>query len=166
MTSKPNPKNPSDEIVETIKNLKGGLHDYPIRDLVKHTEEFGRFLAQQGLKTNQIRKFLDAVNRIKINFTHEESLSLEEIEVALQMLRPKLAYAVGRADRKHETAIKSFKNVVSAAICKFRKVKSPEDRDDKENLDFKDEFKADFYHLVYLIESIVAYHKENGGKEQ
>lgn len=166
MTSTPNRKNPSDEIVETIKNLKGGLHNYPIRDLVKHAEAFGEFLAKEGLKTNQIRKFLDAVNRIKTDFTHEENIPLREIEVALQMLRPKLAYAVGRADRKQETAIKSFRAVISEAIVKVKKVESLESKDEKEQLKFKAEFKSDFYHLVYLVESIVAYHKANGGKDQ
>lgn len=166
MTPTPKRKNPSNEIVQTIENLKGGLHNYPIRDLVKHAEDFGGFLAEEGLKTNQIRKFLDAVNRIKTDFTHEENLSLGEIEVALQMLRPKLAYAVGRADRRQEAAIKSFRDVINAAIVKVKKVESLANKDEKEQLNFKAEFKADFYHLVYLVESIVAYHKANGGKEQ
>jgi hypothetical protein len=38
-----------EEIVNKINTLTGGLQTYPIRDLVKHAEEFGPYLKQQRL---------------------------------------------------------------------------------------------------------------------
>ena len=58
-----------DSSEQNIKDALNGLKhlkEYPIRDMVKHAEAFGKYLKQQGLETNQIRKFLDAVNRIKV----------------------------------------------------------------------------------------------------
>lgn len=149
--NKPNPKggNPpsksstsqstdiSKEIIKTINALEGGLQGYPIRTLVKHAQEFGPYLKQQRLETNQIRKFLDAINRIKANLAQNEDFSKVEIEVVL--LQPKLAYAAAR-----QPAAKPLSYVMSAAIDKVNS-------------------RADFDRLVQLLESIIAYHKAEGG---
>lgn len=129
-----------DEIVKTIEGLKdeNGLKKYPIRDLVKHAEEFGPYLRQQRLETNQIRKFLDAVNRLKADLAEKEDFSKVETEVVL--LKPKLAYAAAR-----QKAAKPLSKVMSAAIDKVHS-------------------REDFERLVQLIESIIAYHKAEGGK--
>jgi len=129
-----------DEIVKTIEGLKdeNGLKTYPIRDLVKHAEEFGPYLRQQRLETNQIRKFLDAVNRLKADLAEKEDFSKVETEVVL--LKPKLAYAAAR-----QKAAKPLSKVMSAAIDKVHS-------------------REDFERLVQLIESIIAYHKAEGGK--
>ncbi|MBE9049395.1 type III-A CRISPR-associated protein Csm2 [Nostocales cyanobacterium LEGE 11386] len=132
---------PSNNIVEdiiiTIKGLKG-LQAYPIRDLVNHAAAFGPYLKQQRLETNQVRKFLDAVNRLKADLTEKGEFSAIETEVVL--LKPKLAYAAAR-----QRAAKPLGDVMSVAIDK---VESTED----------------FERLVQLIESIIAYHKAEGGK--
>ncbi len=129
-----------DEIVKTIEGLKDedGLKTYPIRDLVKHAEEFGPYLRQQRLETNQVRKFLDAVNRLKADLAEKEDFSKVETEVVL--LKPKLAYAAAR-----QKAAKPLSKVMSAAIDKVHS-------------------REDFERLVQLIESIIAYHKAEGGK--
>ena len=125
------------EIIEKIKGLNG-LQAYPIRELVNHAEKFGPYLKQQRLETNQIRKFLDAINRLKADLTEKGEFSAIETEVVL--LKPKLAYAAAR-----QRAAKPLGDVMSVAIDK---VKSPED----------------FERLVQFIESIIAYHKAEGGK--
>ena len=127
-----------DAIVTTIDGLEDGLKTYPIRDLVQHAEDFGPYLKQQRLETNQIRKFLDAVNRLKADLTEKEDFTKIETEVVL--LKPKLAYAAAR-----QKAAKPLSKVMSAAIDK---VHSGED----------------FERLVQLIESIIDYHKAEGGK--
>ncbi|MBF1989589.1 type III-A CRISPR-associated protein Csm2 [Fischerella thermalis] len=126
------------EIVKTINNLTDGLKTYPIRDLVKHAEEFGPYLKQQGLETNQVRKFLDAVNRLKADLAGTGEFAKVETEVVL--LKPKLAYAAARQE-----AAKPLNEVMSAAIDKVHS-------------------KEDFERLVQLVESIIAYHKAEGGK--
>ncbi len=54
-----------DQMKTAITGLKDGLKTYPIRELVNHAKEFGPYLKQQRLETNQVRKFLDAINQIK-----------------------------------------------------------------------------------------------------
>jgi CRISPR-associated protein Csm2 len=128
-----------EEILKTIKDkdLKS-LKEYPIRKLVNHAEKFGPYLKQQKLETNQVRKFLDAVNRLKADLTEKGEFSAIETEVVL--LKPKLAYAAAR-----QRAAKPLGDVISAAIDKVHS-------------------KEDFERLVQLIESIIAYHKSEGGR--
>jgi|GEM_PF-785725 len=127
-----------DTIVGYINQLEGGLQSYPIRILVQHAEEFGPYLKQQRLETNQVRKFLDAVKRLKADLTEQEDFSKIEREVVL--LKPKLAYAAAR-----QKAAKPLSQVMSAAIDKV-------------------ESQEDFACFVQLIEAIIAYHKAEGGK--
>ncbi|MBX9258319.1 type III-A CRISPR-associated protein Csm2 [Desmonostoc muscorum CCALA 125] len=125
------------EIIAKIKGFKG-LQSYPIRDLVNDAAVFGPYLKQQRLETNQVRKFLDAINRLKADLTEKGEFSAIETEVVL--LKPKLAYAAAR-----QKAAKPLGDVMSAAIDR---VNSTED----------------FERLVQFIESIIAYHKAEGGK--
>jgi CRISPR-associated protein Csm2 len=130
-------------IINQLDNLNNWqtLKDYPIRELVTHSEEFGKYLKNQGLKTNQIRKFLDAINRLKVKINLGDNDDLfEQIKPEIVLLKPKLAYAAAR-----ERAAKPLSNIISKAIDKVH------------SLD-------DFNRLVNLIESIIAYHKAQGGE--
>ncbi|NJO57813.1 MAG: type III-A CRISPR-associated protein Csm2 [Richelia sp. RM2_1_2] len=127
-----------EDIVKTINDLKDGLKTYPIRELVKHAEQFGPYLKQQRLETNQVRKFLDAVNRLKADLG--ETGDFTKIETEVVLLKPKLAYAAAR-----QRAAKPLGDVMSVAIDKVHS-------------------KEDFERLVQLLESIIAYHKAEGGK--
>jgi CRISPR-associated protein Csm2 len=137
-SSSSSPTDISREIVKKINELSAGLQAYPIRDLVKHAQDFGPYLKKQQLETNQIRKFLDAVNRLKADLTQDSDFSKIEVEVVL--LKPKLAYAAAR-----QPAAKPLSDVISVAIDKVHN-------------------REDFDRLVQLIESIIAYHKAEGGK--
>ncbi|NJM17880.1 MAG: type III-A CRISPR-associated protein Csm2 [Richelia sp. SM1_7_0] len=109
-----------------------------MRELVKHAEQFGPYLKQQRLETNQVRKFLDAVNRLKADLG--ETGDFTKIETEVVLLKPKLAYAAAR-----QRAAKPLGDVMSVAIDKVHS-------------------KEDFERLVQLLESIIAYHKAEGGK--
>jgi CRISPR-associated protein Csm2 len=127
-----------EEIIKEIKKLEGGLQNYPIRMLVSHAADFGPYLKQQRLETNQVRKFLDAINRLKAILADTNDYSKIDAEVIL--LKPKLAYAAAR-----QRAAKPLGDVMSAAIDKVNS-------------------KEDFERFVQFIESIIAYHKAEGGK--
>jgi len=148
------------DIEDYIKSLKF-LKDYSIRDLVKHAQEFGPYLKEQRLETNQVRKFLDAINRLKVKITqnadqsdqnteekNKKVLSKEEsnkkvfskIEPEVVLLKPKLAYAAAR-----QPAAKPLSKVISVAIDKVHSIE-------------------DFERLVQFIESTIAYHKAEGGR--
>ncbi|MDY7052218.1 type III-A CRISPR-associated protein Csm2 [Limnospira fusiformis] len=139
---------PDREMIKAIHKLNqdkknGTLKDYPIRDLVKHAEMFGPYLKNRGLETNQIRKFLDAINRLKAKLAQTEENQNQlfaEIEPEIVLLKPKLAYAAARQE-----AAKPLSDVMSAAIDHVHSLE-------------------DFERLVQLIESIIAYHKAEGGK--
>ena len=146
-------------IVDRINdNELKGLSDYDIRQLVKDAKYLGEKLKADGLKTNQVRKFLDAINRIKaetldqdqkfldaINRIKAEALDkdpdqFEIIKIPIVLLKPKLAYAAAR-----QKEAKSLQSVLDAAIDRVHSVK-------------------DFNRLVQLVESIIAYHKAAGGE--
>jgi CRISPR-associated protein Csm2 len=132
------------------KNLNS-LKDYKIRDLVKHAQEFGSYLKNQGLQTNQVRKFLDAINRLKVKIAQNADQNQKDIEnnnktvfskiePEIVLLKPKLAYAAAR-----QNAAKPLSRVMSVAIDKVHSIE-------------------DFERLVQLIESTIAYHKAEGGQ--
>lgn len=131
-------------IVNEITNLKK-FSDYRIRTLVIHASEFGPYLKNKRLETNQIRKFLDAINRVKAQLVEvSKGDDTQQLPSALEdeivLLKPKLAYAAARQE-----AALPLSEVMSVAIDK--------------TTDFQD-----FNRLVQFIESIIAYHKAEGGK--
>ena len=135
------------QMIQTIRSLKDGqLRNYEIRQLVKEAELLGTYLKEEGLKTNQIRKFLDAVKRLKVKLAQDKEESFSVIEDELFLLKPKLAYAAIRQQDRGSNPVKPLSDVISEAIDKVKD--SP-----------------DFYRLVQLIESIIAYHKAAGGKD-
>jgi CRISPR-associated protein Csm2 len=136
------------KIAHKVSQLSG-LQDYAIKDLVDDTERLGSYLAEKGLKTTQIRKFLDAVNQVKVKLDTSES-SAQYASDEVQLLRPKLAYAAARQSKKGE--VEPFKVVLEAATKKVRQE--------------SEYFRGDFKRLTQLVESIVAYHKAAGGRDQ
>lgn len=136
------------QMIQTIRSLKDGqLRNYEIRQLVNEAKLLGEYLKDQELKTNQIRKFLDAVKRLKAQLAQEDKKdSFSVIEDELFLLKPKLAYAAVRQQERRKNPVQPLSDVMSEAIDKVKD--SP-----------------DFYRLVQLIESIIAYHKAAGGKD-
>jgi CRISPR-associated protein Csm2 len=108
--------------------------------IVEIAEKAGKKLAASrpegiDLKINQIRRFLDEVRQI------ETGLKTGKFDPdRIILLRPKLAYAAGR-----EVKVFPLMNVIDPAIKSA--AQSPEN----------------FNKLLRLIESIVAYHRYNGG---
>jgi CRISPR-associated protein Csm2 len=170
---KPKPPSPRSESGQNVKNVssqsgkervdnkqsidavmiqqissENNLQNYPIRLLVEHTLEFGSFLKNNRLETNQIRKFLDAINRAKdklialesdetilsiVDDADREKAKFAKIESEIVFLKPKLFYAA------RQPSTEPFKNVISAAIDRVHTL-------------------ADFKRLIELIEATVAYH--------
>lgn len=115
---------------------------------VKFAEEFGTYLAQgpqnrqdmtKALTTSQLRKFFGEIKRQQMSGYKMTDFIL---------LKPKLAYAVGRAKEKDSRGI--------LKICDFNKVISSA-------IDMVSNDK-EFKNFVQLFEAIVAYHKAAGGK--
>lgn len=142
-------------IVKKINLLNNGLRDYDIRQLVTEAKYIGEELSRLKLKTNQIRKFLDAINRIKANVIlhdlRQDNNLPSNIKDEIIMLQPKLAYAAGKKSSKPDRldpevqAAQILRDVLTAATNKIYQ-------------------EPDFQRLVQLIESIIAYHKSAGGE--
>jgi CRISPR type III-A-associated protein Csm2 len=107
---------------------------------VKFAEEFGTHLGTDVLNdrgktdvakltTNQLRKFFGEVKRQQMNGYNETDFVL---------LKPKLAYAVGRT--KGKSKITDFYEVMSLAIDQVKT-------------------EAHFKNFIKIFEAIVAYHK-------
>jgi CRISPR-associated protein Csm2 len=131
-------------MVSKISNFKEGLSKYEIRHLIEDTQKLGKKLVDDKLKTTQVRKFLDAIKRLKAEMKTEsgENIFSSTVRDKTQFLRVQLAYAAGR-----HKEVQPLKRVLEAAIEKVYE-------------------KPDFEKLVQLIESIIAYHKAEGGKDQ
>jgi CRISPR-associated protein Csm2 len=107
---------------------------------IKWAEGLGKHLTVRDelkpMTTSQLRRFFGEVKRIENDFDRNK----EDIH----MLLPMLAYAVGR---KNDTKIKDFETEMKAAILAVNNSKD------------------NYTRFVKIFESIVAYHKYNGGKE-
>jgi len=147
------------------------MHEYPKQklekswvntgvtpEIVEWTKSFGRYLcafgednpSKKALTTGQLRKFFGEVKRIDADvIKHKADVS---------MLKPLLAYAVGRDKKKvgremvNKTRIEEFCEELSEAIDAIR-------------FDNDLVLKSDYKNFVQIFESIVAYHKYYGGQE-
>lgn len=105
----------------------------------RERKEYEVEIEESKLTTSQLRKFFGEIKRQQIKGYKESTFIL---------LKPKLAYAVGRAnDGKKYYKIEDLYNVLSLAIDI---VASPE-TEDKEKA---------FHNFIDFFEAVVAYHKK------
>lgn len=104
-------------------------------ETIEFAKEFGEYLADNGnvrdaeLKTSQLRKFYGEVKRQEMTGYNESDFI---------MLKPKLAYAAGRANKGNR--IHDFYSVMADAIDQVHNEKQ-------------------FQNFIRIFEAIVAYHK-------
>lgn len=133
-------QSPVADIKRKLDNfVAGGLSKLPAEELVLIAKKMGEHLKDKGLKTTQIRRFLDGVR--KIDSMSDRGRNFNPDLVIL--LKPKLAYAAGR-DRDR---IGPLMDVLEPAITASAKGYE------------------DFKKLLALIEGIIAYHKYFGGQD-
>lgn len=106
-------------------------------DMVKYTEEAGRFMANNGLTNSKIRSIYGEIKRIQMGKYNEE-------KAAFILLRPKVAYAHGRDNDNKGLTL--FKRIFDNAANHVRDQKS-------------------FNNFCNFFEAILAYHKAFGGKD-
>ncbi|RKZ23257.1 type III-A CRISPR-associated protein Csm2 [bacterium] len=141
------------ENFSTIANVRGKItrfssfKTYPAEEMMKDADRIGREISRT-ITTTQIRKFLDAVKKLKVKMKKpkpeerkgEESIT-EFRRNEVLYLKPHIAYAGGR----HRN-VRPFAELVMEAIDKVH------DADD-------------FEQFATFIEAIVAFHKFYGGKD-
>lgn len=113
-------------------------------EAVEWAKSFGEYLTKKDVKdvlsTSQLRKFFGELRRIDSDFSHKKN--------DIIMLKPMLAYAVGRDKKKTKT--KEFGEEMSKGIDAIR-------------LEDEVHAKNDFKNFLKIFEAIVAYHKFYGG---
>ncbi|WP_075964496.1 type III-A CRISPR-associated protein Csm2 [Parabacteroides massiliensis] len=114
-------------------------------EAVEWAKSFGEYLTKKDVKdvlsTSQLRKFFGELRRIDSDFSHKKN--------DIIMLKPMLAYAVGRDKKKTKT--KEFGEEMSKGIDAIR-------------LEDEVHAKNDFKNFLKIFEAIVAYHKFYGGE--
>lgn len=130
---------------------------------IYYTQKLGFFLCnyrEQGdkiipgnnaLTNSQIRNVFGEAKRIQMKVVDNPDKWQEE-KINFKLLKPKLAYAVGRADPKNK--IKDLRPVLDKAIDA---VEDNEVNNNQESVDRLNRF-------VQFLEAILAYHKAYGGK--
>ena len=117
--------------------------------LVQKAQIIGKELNQQKLTTSQIRNFFTEVRSIQNRWDLNEEAEYRQTV----LLKPKLAYAAKRAKEvgKKTDAVETLAEVLTLCIDQI-----PQAATDK-----KDRFDR----FVDFFEAILAYHKQNGGRE-
>ena len=112
------------------------------KTLIDFASDFGKYIAKNDLTTSQIRTAFGEMKRIQMNeYTSEKTYFI--------LLKPKLAYAVKRHNKKGLTKFYDFFSIAYDAV----------DTTNDEN------GKKHFENLMNLMEAVLAYHKYHGGKE-
>jgi CRISPR-associated protein Csm2 len=131
-------------IAVKIKSL-GRMSDLDVDEMIKMANELGEYLSSHevDLKTSQIRRFSDAVKKIESQAKNNRDNFNRN---SLLLLKPKIAYATGRLKEGKKNPLEPFQKVIDPAIDKVR------DCDD-------------FFRFAQFMESIIAYHRFHGGRE-
>jgi CRISPR-associated protein Csm2 len=105
--------------------------------LVEYAEKSGKFMAKNKLTNSKIRSIYGEIKRIQMG-------EFEKEKSAFILLKPKVAYALGRDE--HNEGLKLFKFIF--------------DRSSQDVVNQKS-----FINFCNFMEAILAYHKANGGKD-
>lgn len=132
-------KSESEETLKTYimnnykETLKTAITSHITADTVTFADKFGNYLtAGTKITTSQLRRFYGEVKRIQMQ-------GYEEHKSDFILLKPKLAYAVGRAGKGNK--IKVFYEVIADMI---------------DNVKDENSFK----NFIKIFEAIVAYHRK------
>jgi len=143
--------------VENIE-LPKDLSKLTAEELDRIAEEKGKSYAnpKDGIKTNQMRNVFSNIlsiknqyNRYVTNNLHND-INFDELNRELMLLKPKIAYAVGRASGYSKEKYRDFYNLNKTAI--------------KSVINSENKITA-YENYFALMEAIIAYHKYYGGKE-
>lgn len=106
------------------------------KDTVVFADKFGKYIADNGLTTSQIRAAFGEMRRIQMN-------GYESLKTDFILLKPKLAYAVKRHKKEGLTKYFDFFSIGYEVV----------------------DSETHFNNFMQLMEAVLAYHKFHGGKE-
>ncbi len=117
-------------------NIQNWINSGISKDTVTFADGFGKFIANNGLTTSQIRTAFGEMRRIQIN-------GYEGLKTDFILLKPKLAYAVKRHNKPGLTKFFDFFSIGYEVV----------------------DSEIQFKNFMQLMEAVLAYHKYYDGKE-
>ena len=127
----------SDDIFGQLKYKSSWITNEATEELVEYAEEVGKYMAKNGLTNSKIRSIYGEIKRIQMGVFEKE-------KSAFYLLKPKVAYALGRDDKNE--GLRLFKKIF-----------------DKCSVDVSDQ--KSYQNFCGFIEAILAYHKAYGGTD-
>lgn len=122
--------------VEKIKKILAG----DMKELNDYSKEIGITMAQNGVTNSQLRNILDEVQKIFRRKSQERENEFNlKLKNRLELMRPKIAYLVGKQKGQVRQNLANLFQIIDIAIGKI---------DQSNNENFKN-----------FIEAIVAYHR-------
>ncbi|HHW55942.1 MAG: type III-A CRISPR-associated protein Csm2 [bacterium] len=112
------------------------------KDLVQWADDLARTVQAAGLKTSQIRKFLDGVRKVDLQIKRQGKETTAQ--QAAVLLKIHLVYAAARQRRQ----VQPLADVLSLAIEKIRPGEAG---------------REDFEKFLRFVEGVIAYHRFYGG---
>ena len=106
--------------------------------MIEFTERIGKYMADNKLTNSKIRSIYGEIKRIQMG-------EFEKEKASFFLLRPKVAYALGRDDKNK--GLEMFKILFDTCYNVVIDKKT-------------------FINFCNMIEAVLAYHKSYGGKEQ
>lgn len=131
-----NPNPPAERVDWSTRVKSEWIKKEIDRDGINFTKDFGKFLANNRLTTSQIRNIYGELKRIQMKGYENEKTSF-------LLLLPKMAYAAQRNKNDGLNALKSVFEKVHTYVTDEKSYKN----------------------MMDLMESILAYHKAFGGRD-
>ena len=107
------------------------------KNLIDFAETAGKYMARNGLTNSKIRRIYSEIKRIQME-------GFEKEKASFYLLRPKVAYALGR--EPYNKGLELFKIIFEKCA-----------------IDVVDE--KTYKNFCNLLEAVLAYHKAHGGKD-
>lgn len=140
---------PSDFPAPSAQEIEAIIRNGDAKTLVESARRVGEALAARGLSSGQIRGVFGSVRRIEMRWPHDATQEVEDREIKeLLLLKPRLAYQVGRA---RQGSAGQSKSIADLEPVLRRGIDLVSDR-------------THFGHFVEYLEAILAYHKFSGGR--
>lgn len=127
----------ADDIFNKLEYKSSWITQEADKALVEYAEKSGKFMAKNGLTNSKIRSIYGEIKRIQMGIFEKEKSSF-------YLLKPKVAYALGRDDKNE--GLKLFKKIFDLCSANVSDQKS-------------------YQNFCGFIEAILAYHKAYGGKD-
>lgn len=131
------PKENAESCFSRLSYDKNWITNNATSELVEYAENAGKFMAENNLTNSKIRSIYGEIKRIQMgDFEKEKS--------AFYLLKPKVAYALGRDENNQ--GLKLFKLIFDKAWADVSNQKS-------------------YQNFCNFIEAILAYHRAIGGQK-